>query len=45
VIPGARLGAHLAIVSSERVLRLAVATVLGTIAVVYGVGEVVALFS
>lgn len=43
VIPGARLGAHLAIRSSDRALRLSVAWVLGTIAVIYAVGEVLAL--
>ncbi len=43
VIPGARLGAHLAIRSSDRGLRLAVAIVLGSIALVYGVGEILAL--
>ena len=43
VIPGARIGAHLAIRSSTRGLRLAVAIVLGSIAVAYGIGEVIAL--
>jgi len=43
VIPGARVGAHLAIRSSDRTLRLSVAIVLGTIAVVYAVGELIAL--
>ncbi len=43
VIPGARIGAHLAIRSSDRGLRLAVAIVLGSIAVAYGVGEIIAL--
>src|SRR5215831_4287765 len=43
VIPGAQLGAHLAIRSSERGLRLTVAIGLGSIAIVYGVGEIVAL--
>jgi uncharacterized membrane protein YfcA len=43
VIPGARVGAHLAIRSSERALRLSVAIVLGTIAVIYAVGEILAL--
>jgi uncharacterized membrane protein YfcA len=43
VIPGAQLGAHLAIRSSDRALRLSVAGVLGLISVVYGVGEVLAL--
>jgi uncharacterized membrane protein YfcA len=43
VIPGARLGAHLTIRASDRTMRILVGTVLGTIAVVYGVGEVLAL--
>ena len=43
VIPGARIGAHLAIRSSDRGLRIAVAIVLGSIAVAYGVGEIIAL--
>jgi uncharacterized membrane protein YfcA len=45
VIPGARLGAHLAIRSSERRLRLAVAIVLGSIAVAYATGELIALLA
>jgi uncharacterized membrane protein YfcA len=43
VIPGAQLGAHLAIRSSERGLRLTVAIGLGSIALVYGVGEILTL--
>jgi uncharacterized membrane protein YfcA len=43
VIPGARVGAHLAIRSSDRALRLSVGIVLGSIAVVYAVGELIAL--
>jgi uncharacterized protein len=43
VIPGARLGAYLAIRSSERRLRLAVAIVLGSIAIAYAIGELIAL--
>jgi hypothetical protein len=43
VIPGARVGAHLAIRSSERGLRLSVGIVLGAIALVYAVGEIAAL--
>ena len=39
VIPGARLGATLAIRAEARRLRLAVAAVLGVLAVVYGVSE------
>jgi uncharacterized membrane protein YfcA len=44
-VPGARVGAHLAIRASDRALRITVGTVLGTIAVVYGVVELVALVS
>ena len=44
-VPGARVGAHLAIRASDRALRITVASVLGTIAVVYGVVELVALVS
>jgi uncharacterized protein len=43
VIPGARVGAHLAIRSSDRGLRLSVAIVLGTIAIIYAAGEIAAL--
>jgi uncharacterized membrane protein YfcA len=43
VIPGAQVGAHLAIRSSDRTLRLSVGIVLGAIAIVYAVGELVAL--
>ena len=43
VIPGAQLGAHLAIRSSDRALRLSVAVVLGVIAFVYAIGETLAL--
>jgi uncharacterized membrane protein YfcA len=43
VIPGAQIGAHLAIRSTERVLRISVATVLGLIAIVYFVGELLSL--
>jgi uncharacterized protein len=43
VIPGARVGAHLAIRSSERGLRFSVGIVLGAIAVIYAVGEIAAL--
>ena len=41
VIPGARIGAHWRSVSI--VARLAVAVVLGSIALAYGAGEIVAL--
>src|SRR5207248_2400376 len=37
VIPGARLGAHLTIGASDRTLRITVGTMLGIIAVIYGV--------
>ena len=43
VIPGARLGAAATLRSSDRRLRLAVAGFLGAIAVVYAVGELIAL--
>jgi uncharacterized membrane protein YfcA len=43
VIPGARLGAVLAIRSSDRGLRLKVATLLGAIALIYAAGELIAL--
>lgn len=43
VIPGAQIGAHLAIRASDRTLRLLVATVLGLIAVVYATTEIAAL--
>ncbi len=45
VIPGARLGAHLATRSSERSLRLSIAIVLGVIAVVFATGELAAWMS
>lgn len=43
VIPGAQIGAHFTINASDRRLRYSVGTMLGIIAVVYGVGEVIAL--
>jgi uncharacterized protein len=43
VVPGARIGSALAIRASERGFRLAIASVLGSIALVYGVGELLAL--
>lgn len=43
VIPGARLGAHLAIRAGDRRLRRAVALFLGAIAIVYAAGEIAAL--
>jgi hypothetical protein len=43
VIPGARLGAHLAIRASARSLRVTVAIGLGAIAIVYAAGELIAL--
>lgn len=42
IVPGARVGSSLAIRSSERSLRMIVGTALGTIAIVYIVGEVLA---
>ncbi len=43
VVPGARLGAHLTIHSTDRTLRILVGLVLGVIAVVYAAGELIAL--
>lgn len=43
VVPGARIGAALAIRAGDRRLRSVVAVFLGAMAVVYGVGETVAL--
>ena len=43
VVPGARLGAHLTIRSSDQTLRRLVGVVLGVIAVAYAVGETLAL--
>ncbi len=43
VLPGARLGAHVAIGARNRRLRLAVALLLGGIGVIYGIGELAVL--
>jgi uncharacterized membrane protein YfcA len=43
VIPGARIGAHLTIASSERALRISVGAALGLISLVYAAGEIVSL--
>jgi uncharacterized membrane protein YfcA len=43
VVPGARLGAHLTIRSSDRTLRVLVGLVLGIMAIAYGAGEIAAL--
>jgi len=43
VIPGAQVGAHITITSAERTLRYSVGAALGVIAVIYAVGEVLAL--
>jgi uncharacterized membrane protein YfcA len=43
VIPGARIGAHFTINASDRTLRLTVGSMLGAIAVVYAIGELLAL--
>ncbi len=43
-IPGARLGAHLALRLRENWLRLVAALVLSVIALVYGISETIALF-
>jgi uncharacterized membrane protein YfcA len=45
VIPGARVGAALALRASDVGLRRAVAVFLGVIAVIYAVGELVSLAS
>jgi uncharacterized protein len=43
VIPGARIGAHFTITSSDRVLRYTVGAALGIIAIIYAAGEILAL--
>ena len=43
IVPGARIGSHLAIRSSDRALRLIVSIGLGTLATAYAVGEVLAV--
>jgi uncharacterized membrane protein YfcA len=43
VIPGARLGSNLTVGASERTVRLVFGVVIGILAVVYGVSEVVGL--
>lgn len=43
VVPGARLGAHLTIAASDRVLRVVVASGLGVLGAVYGTIEFLAL--
>jgi hypothetical protein len=43
IIPGARVGAHLAITTADRRLRLVVSSFLGATAVLYFTGELVAL--
>lgn len=43
VIPGARLGSRLTVGASERTVRLVFGTVIGVLAVVYGVTEVLGL--
>ena len=42
-VPGANLGARMAIRASDHRLRIAVATMIGLIAVTYAVGEAIAL--
>ncbi|HET9729265.1 MAG TPA: sulfite exporter TauE/SafE family protein, partial [Acidimicrobiia bacterium] len=42
VIPGARIGAHLTINTADRTLRYTVGAVLGAIALIYAVGELIA---
>jgi len=43
VIPGARIGANITIAASDRTLRLSVGTALGIIALIYAIGELLAL--
>ena len=43
VVPGAQIGAHLAIKAADRSLRRTIGIVLGTVAVVYAAAELVAL--
>jgi uncharacterized membrane protein YfcA len=43
VVPGARLGAHLAIQATNRRLRIAVAAFLGVVSVLYAGGELISL--
>jgi uncharacterized protein len=43
VIPGARFGAHFTIAANDRTLRYTVGAALGVIALIYGVGELLAL--
>ena len=43
VVPGARIGAHLTIGSSERTVRLLFGTMIVVLALVYGASEVAAL--
>ncbi len=42
VVPGARVGAHFTINATDRTLRVTVGAVLGAIALVYAIGEVIA---
>lgn len=44
VVPGARIGAHLSIASSERTIRLLFGVLIIVLAIVYGVSEATALF-
>ena len=43
VVPGAQLGSHLAIRASDRSLRLLVGFILGSMAIAYAIGEILAL--
>ncbi len=43
VVPGARLGAHFAIQASDRHLRFALGSILGTVGLGYGIAELIAL--
>jgi uncharacterized protein len=43
VVPGARIGAHFTIGTTDGTLRYTVGTALGVIALIYGIGELFAL--
>lgn len=42
VIPGARIGAHFTLTAADRLLRVTVGLALGTVALIYGISEVLA---
>ncbi|MEX2100077.1 MAG: sulfite exporter TauE/SafE family protein [Acidimicrobiia bacterium] len=43
VVPGARIGAHLAISASDRTMRVLVGVVLGAVATAYAIAEIIAI--